>query len=254
MQTYKYPTMVCCLAAVLLGSLTPRSAHAQSEGGLLMEVEASKKVNRQLSIGVEADLRTRNNFKTMDRWKVGIGADYKFTKWLKASAGYALINSNFREKVTKNAPTLYNNWTPSYWGTKHRFYASLAGSYKFANHIKVSLRERWQYTYRPEKTVTRWDFDNAKWEDKVKSGKGKNQLRSRLTVSYDRKRALLTPYASVELYNSWAVEKVRYTAGVDIRLNKKHSLEVFYRFQDMRQQDDEDPDMHYLGVGYQFKF
>lgn len=246
------------LMAVVAVSLSMPSA-AQSEGGLLMEAEASKKVSRQLTVGVEADLRTRNNFKTMDRWSLGISAGYKFNKWLKASAGYTLLNNNNREDIsyqTINGVKAYNNWRPSYWGTRHRLNASLTGTYKFGNNIRLSLRERWQYTYRPEQTVERWDFDNTQWEDNVRSGKGKNQLRSRLQVEYDKKHALLTPYASIELYNAWSVEKTRYTLGTDINLSKQHTLGIFYRYQAIRHvdADDYDPDMHYLGIGYKFKF
>ena len=83
-----------------------------------------------------------------------------------------------------------------------------------------------------------------------------NQLRSRFEISYDRKRALLTPFTSIELYNSWSIEKIRYNIGTDLRLSKQHNLSIYYRYQDMRQVDDEDyePDMHYLGVSYKFKF
>ena len=93
-------------------------------------------------------------------------------------------------------------------------------------------------------------------DDYVRSGKGKNQLRSRLQVELDKKRALFTPYVSMELFNSWAIEKIRYTAGTDIRLNKQNSLSVYYRFQNMKNVDDEDydPDMHFLGLSYKFKF
>ncbi|MBQ7512105.1 MAG: DUF2490 domain-containing protein, partial [Prevotella sp.] len=155
-----------------------------------------------------------------------------------------------------NSDGSYNNWRPTYWGVRHRLHASLTGTYKFSNNIRLSLRERWQYTYRPEKSVERWDFDHVKWEEKVRGGKGKNQLRSRLQVEYDKKKALLTPYASVELYNSWAIEKVRYTLGTDIRLSKQHALGIYYRFQNMRNVDDDDydPDMHYVGIGYKYKF
>lgn len=229
---------------------------AQSEGGLLVNVEAEKKINKQLSIGVDAEMRTRNNFKTMDRWKFGVGASYKLTKWLKADAGYNLLNTNFREDYNYKSSGDVNKWRPAYWGIKHRVYAALTGSYKFDNGIKLSLRERWQYTYRPEKTVQRWDYDNEEWEDKVRSALGKNQLRSRLQVEYDPKGALFTPYASMELYHSWSIEKIRYTIGTDINLSKQHTLGVFYRFQNMKNvdADDYDPDMHYLGVGYKFKF
>ena len=232
------------------------TAVAQSEGGLIAGAEVERKVNKQLSVSVEAELRTRNNFKTMERWSLELGASYKFNKWLKADAGYTLLNTNFREDISYKSSGAYNNWRPSYWGIRHRVHASLAGTYKFQNNLRLSLRERWQYTYRPEKTVTRWDFDNSCWEDKVRVGKGKNQLRSRLQLEYDKKKALLTPYASVELYNSWAVEKIRYTIGTDINVTKSHAFNVFYRFQNMKnvEENEYDPDMHYIGVGYKFKF
>lgn len=232
-------------------------ATAQSEGGLIVGAEAEKKINKQLSIGLEAEMRTRNNFKTMDRWKFGVGASYKLTKWLKASAGYDLLDYNNREKISYKASGAYNHWRPSYYGVKHRFNIALTGAYKFQNNIKVSLRERWQYSYRPETSTDRWDFDEAQWEDDyTRSGKGKNQLRSRIEVSYDKKRAKIEPYASAEFYHSWAIEKVRYTVGADYKLNKQHSIGAFYRFQNMKNVDDEDydPDMHYLGIGYKFKF
>ena len=243
------------IATVLLAAMRlPLSA--QSEAGLLVSAEAEKQVNKKLSFGIEAEMRTRNNLKTMDRWKFGIGAEYKLTSWLKANAGYNLLNQNYREDYNYKSSGALNKWRPSYWGIKHRVYASLTGSYKFSNNIKLSLRERWQYTYRPEKTVQRWDYDDEEWEDKVRSATGKNQLRSRFEIAYDKKHALLTPYASMELYNSWGIEKIRYTVGTDIRLNKQHSLGVFYRFQDMKNvdADDYDPDMHYIGLGYKFTF
>ena len=256
--------MRCCAALLITYQLSLATAVAQSEGGLIVSAEAEKKIDKQWSIGVEADMRTRNNFKTMDRWDFGVGVGYKPLKWLKLDAGYNLLNYNNREKVeyyTSASGNAKIKWRPSYWGIKHRFHASLTGSHKFSNGLKVSLRERWQYTYRPEKAADRYkmkisDQTMELEDDYVRSGKDKSQLRSRLQVEYDKKRALFTPYASAELYNSWAVEKVRYTIGTDIRLNKQHSLGVFYRFQNMKNVDDDDydPDMHYVGVGYKFKF
>jgi len=241
---------------VALVAATSLPLFAQNEGGLLLEADAKKEFTKKFSLGFGADLRTRNNFKTMDRWSLGINANYKINKYLKVDAGYKMLFTNFREKINYKTSGAYNTWRPSYWGNKHRFYASVTGDYKFSNNIHISLRERWQYTYRPSKTVERWDFDNEEWEDKYRSAKGKNQLRSRFQIEYDRKRALLTPYANVELYNSWAIEKIRYTIGSEIRLNSQHSLDVFYRYQNVKNvEDDEyDPNMHYLGIGYKFKF
>jgi len=252
----KTTAMKAALVAAVLSLLPTTAVKAQSEGGLLLGAELDKKLTRQLSVSVEGEFRTRNDFKTIDRWSGSVGASYKFTKWLKADAGYSLLYGNNREKISYNTDGSYNNWRPSYWSTRHRLNASLTADYKFSNNLHLSLRERWQYTYRPESTPTRWDFDNAKWEDKLRKGKGKNQLRSRLQVEYDKKGATLKPYANVELYHSPGIEKLRYSVGADVKLTKRHSLDIYYRFQDQRNVDesDYDPDMHYLGVGYKFKF
>lgn len=258
------------IASVLLVLITYHfsllTSAAQSEGGLILGAELSKKIDRKWSLGLEADFRTRNDFKTVDRWSLGLGVDYKVQKWLKADAGYSLLDYNVREKVehyTSDKGNAKIHWRPSYWGVKHRFHASLTASHKLSNGLKFSLRERWQYTYRPEKAVTRWTFredvsnqDMRLDDDYLRSGKGKNQLRSRLQVEWDKKRALFTPYASMELYNSWAIEKIRYTLGTDINLSKKNTFSVFYRFQNMKNVDDEDydPDMHFLGLSYKYKF
>ena len=232
------------------------TATAQSEGGLVASLEAEKKLGKKRSVEAEAELRTRNDFKTMDRWSIGIGASYKFNKWMKADAGYTCLNTNFHEDISLKSNGNYNNWRPSYWGIRHRMHASMTGTYKFSNNLRISLRERWQYTYRPEKTVTRWDFDNSWWEDKARGAKGKNQLRSRLQVEYDKKKALFTPYASAEFYNALAIEKIRYTVGTDINVKKNHTFNIFYRYQNMKNVEDDEyePDMHYLGVGYKVKF
>lgn len=255
---------IMVLVASILCSLSITPVMAQTESGLLLSAGAEKKVDKKLSVGIEADYRTRNDFKTADRWSVGLGADYKLAKWLKADAGYTLLNTNFREKVAGYTSAKGNDkvkWRPSYWGTRHRLHASLTANRKVWGDLRLSLRERWQYTYRPSKAVERWKLDPADLtkeldDDYVRSGKGKNQLRSRLQLSWDKKRARFTPFASAEFYHSWAIEKVRYSVGTDVRLSKQHELSVYYRFQDMHNidEDDYDPDMHYLGIGYQLKF
>ena len=232
---------------------------AQSESGLIMGLEAETKLTRNLGIGLEADYRSRNDFKTTDRWSIGVNADYKLTKWLKADAGYTFLNTNFREKVTTSGTK--TKWRPSYWGARHRFHASLGADYKVWSNLRVSVRERWQYTYRPEKSVDRWKIDETLKtktfdSDYVRDSKGKHQLRSRIQVEWNKKRSLFTPYANVEFYNSMAIEKIRYTVGTDIRLTKQHSASLYYRYQDMKNVDDDEynPNMHYFGVGYKFKF
>lgn len=244
------------LAAVAFILTSALPLLAQSEGGLYLSAEAEKKIDKKLSVSVEGAMRTRNDFKTMDRWSLDLGASYKLNKWLKADIGYMLLDQNDHEKINYKSTGAYDTWRPSYWQLRHRVYASLTGTVKLGSNFKLALRERWQYTYRPETTAQRWDFDDEVWEDDVRSGKGKHVLRSRLGISYDKKKALFSPYANIELYNGLGIQKVRYTVGTDIQLTKQHAFTAFYRFQDARNVSagDYDPDMHYLGLGYKFKF
>ena len=184
MKTFKTIALLVLLALPMMVSA------GNNDAGLIVGAEAEKKLNKKLSLAIEAEFRSRNDFRTADRISLGLNGSYKITKWLKAELGYQLLIDNNHEKISYNEPTIdddgnqvvnYNNWRPSYWGTRHRFYALLTGSYKL-NRVEFSLREGWRYTYRPEHTTKRYDFDNAMWEDKVINTKHYHILRSRFKV------------------------------------------------------------------------
>lgn len=242
---------------LFLLAMLPMVSMAQSDAGLWTSVGIDKKINKKLSFGLEGEFRSRNDFKTADRWSVGLDATWKFNKKFRVAAGYVLLNDNRKEKISYNNddPTsvnYYNNWRPSYWTIRHRVYAGF-GLSTDVGRWSFSLRERWQYTYRPEKTTTRYDFDNAKWEDTTVNGKAGSVLRSRLQVEYDIPLCTWTPYASVELYNAWSVEKIRYTLGADWKITKQHSIGLYYRFQQYRHSED-GTNINIIGASYNFKF
>ncbi len=238
----------------ILLMLLPATAMAQDDFGVWYSAGAEKKIDKRWSVGVEAELRTRNDSRTIDRWDLGADVEYKIAKHLKASAGYTFLRDNNKEKISLHSDGTYNNWRPSYWGSRHRFHVDLTGSLDVGR-LSLSLRERWQYTYRPSSTTRRYDFDNSLWEDTEVSGRGKNVLRSRLQVDYNIPKCKVDPYASVELFNAWSVKKVRYTVGAEWKIKKSHTLGLFYRFQDVRGDDgDNQADTHIVGLGYKFKF
>lgn len=250
--------------------LMPTTSLAEGDDfGLDFSIEAQKKLSKRWSIGLEGELRRRDNAAINDRWSVGLSGDYKLTKWMKASAGYTyLYDNNVRTTyydsiddavLDGDAETGDPKKRAQYWGARHRLNVSLVFDKKLIGDFRFSLRERWQYTYRPEYTINqRWSFLNGAYDGKPKtySGKGKNVLRSRLQIEYDKKGLKLNPYLSVELYNAWSTEKVRYQAGVDYTLTKQHSVGAFYRYQKVNDNDDFDlePDIHLIGFGYKFKF
>ena len=249
--------------------LLPLTAVAQGDDfGLDFSLEAQKKLSKAWSLSLEGEMRTRDNTKTTDRWSIGLDVDYKVTKWLKASAGYTLLYDNNErisyfeelddEVLDGDADAGDPKKCAKYWGTRHRFNVSLTFDKKLFGDFKFSLRERWQYTYRPEYTVSeRWSYLDNAYDGKEKTYESKNihVLRSRLQVEYDKKGLALTPYGNVEFFNAWSLQKIRYTVGLDWKLSKQHSLGAFYYYQYVRDdEDDLEPNRHMIGVSYKFKF
>ncbi len=242
------------IACIIASALAPTVQAADNDFGMWYSISAEKKITKKWSAEIEAEMRTRNDARTWDRWSASASAKYKLTKWLNAEVAYVFLNDNNPEKISYHTNGDYNNWRPSYWGTRHRFNVSLTGKVAFGG-FEVSLRERWQYTYRPEATTKRYDFDNSEWEDVAVRGKGSNVLRSRLQVEYNIPKSKVDPHASVELFNAWNVEKVRYTVGADWKIRKKHVIGVNYIYQSINGDDvDNDPNSNIVSLSYKFKF
>ena len=246
-------TAILATLLIIVTGTTPFKAMAD-DSGLIVSAGAEKKFNKKTTISLEGEFRSRNDFRTADRLAFTLSAQYKLTSWLKADAGYQLLVDNNAQKLTLNPEGTYNNWRPSYWATRHRAFASLTGSFK-VNRVSFSLRERYRYTFRPGHTTSRYDFDNGRWEDTQVSSKHKHTLRSRLKMSWDIPKCKVDPWASVELFNSFSIEKTRLQVGADYTWKKKHAIEAFYRYQIVNNNDDEEQtNAHYVGVGYKFKF
>ena len=239
------------LLVLLFTALMPQGLQAD-DSGLILSAEASRKIRKGLNVGFEVEFRSRNDFRTAERVSLGASVSYKLLPWLKASGGYNLLIENNREEITYNDDLSYNNWRPSYWGVRHRFNVSLTASYK-VQRVEFSQRERWQYTYRPEKMIDNFDFDEAEWEDHKVRGKGKNVLRSRLQAEWDIPRCKFDPFASVEFHNSKHLDKTRFIVGVGHTIKKTHDFKLYYRYQ-LTGSHSSDPNIHMLGLGYTYKF
>ena len=240
------------LLLLLCNTISPTPSLAD-DAGLVVSAEASHKISKKLTAGFETEFRSRNNFRTAERVSLGPSLSYKVLPWLKASVSYNLLIENNKEHLTyQDDEVSYNNWRPSYWGLRHRFNVALTASYKIQR-VELSLRERWQYTYRPSKTIDNFDFDEGIWEDYEVRGKGKNVLRSRLQLDWDIPKCKFDPYASVEFHTTRELEKTRFIVGVSHSVKKKHNFKLYYRFQ-LTGSGSDDPNIHMLGLGYTYKF
>ena len=222
MARRKRKQLIACLLLLLTTAIFPTSSLAD-DAGLIASIEGSHKFSKKLSASMEIEFRSRNNFRTADRVSLGAEVGYKLLPWLKASASYNLLIDNNREDISyQDDGVSYNNWRPSYWGLRHRFNVSLTGSYK-VQRVEVSLRERWQYTYR--RSRTEWDIPKCKFD----------------------------PFASVEFHTTRELEKTRFIIGVDHSVKKTHVFQLYYRYQLTGSKSDE-PNIHMLGLGYTYKF
>ena len=252
MARCKRKQLTVILLLLMLTATFPTLSHAD-DAGLITTIGASHKFNKKLSAGLEVEFRSRNTFRTAERLSLAGDVSYKLLPWLKASAGYVLLFDNNREKITyQDDGVSYNNWRPSYWGARHRFNMSLTGSYKVGR-VELSLRERWQYTYRPSKMIDNFDFDEGEWEDHEVKGKGKNVLRSRLQAEWDIPKCKFDPFANVEFYTTDVLDKTRFNLGVTHSLKKTHEFKLYYRYQ-IPGKGSDDPNIHILGMGYTYKF
>lgn len=242
---------------LLMSTILSLPMMAQDEGTencLWMSAELQKKINKQWSIGTEVEYRLRDDMKNTDRWTASVSAAYKPYKWLKFDAGYKFIRlqNPFEQKLAANGQTVKRE-TPAYWSNRHRLFASVTGTLSLGQ-FDISLRERWQYTYRPEITVESYDglMEDGDRDDKVKEGKASHVLRSRLEVGYNIPRSNINPYVNVELYHAaGGLDKIRYTAGADWKITKQHTLGAFLRYVDDK---GDDPDYRVIGLSYKYKF
>ncbi len=229
---------------------------AQSDDfGIWTEANLEKKISRNLTLDAGVELRTRDDgFGDIDRWSVGIGASYKLTPWLKAALSYSFLDDN-NHKVSSNGRKYAD-----YWGQRHRLNLSLTASHEFGP-LTVSLRERWQYTYRPEKTVMRYsnvDNDDYDYGEEVGehtyNGKASNKWRNRLQLRYKVTKKW-RPFVSAEsTIGGSGLDKMRYAVGTEYRLNKHHSFDLQYLYQHSYKDDDQEGNRHVLGIGYTYKF
>lgn len=278
-RTKKKWAVVLLTAILAIAPFSDTDAQSSDDDfGVWATVEASKKINKKLKLDFEAELRTIEGVSNIDRVSLGAGASYKFTKWLKASAGYIFMYNHSLDETKYKWEDQFEvpgygtycdyNVDHAYWTERHRFHITLTGEYKIGR-VEFSLRERVQYTRTnsatTDETKYRWqqnfDADYNEIEPTLvvrettpefKEAKQNTTLRSRLTAKWDIANCKITPFASVELYtrlDEWkGFDRLRYRLGADYKIDKKNKVSLYYLFQ--HDNDEEKTKGHAIGIGY----
>ena len=188
------------LFVLLLGMSFP--AWAQSDDfNTWTKFKVNHKIDSRFSVSGDLELRMKDDVSRLDRWGLTVGGSYRPCSFLNLGVGYE---------------THLRNLGDSDWKLRHRYHISATANFRY-QWLKVSLRERFQQT-----------FDR---------GDSETRLRSRLKLSYAPTKGIVSPYFSVEIYQSlddtsfWRADRMRYRPGVEIALAKRWSLDAFYCYQ-----------------------
>ena len=128
--------------------------------------KVNHKIDSRFAVSGDLELRTEDDMSAIDRWGISVGGDYRAFSFLKFEIGYE---------------THYRNLGEIGWKFRHRYRIGATASFRY-QWLKMSLRERFQQT-----------FDR---------GESETRLRSRLKLGYAPQKGIVSPYFSIEIYQS----------------------------------------------------
>ena len=311
------------IAALALAIISPALAEGGDEVAQWRSIGIGKSFGKHWSLDGELEYRACNNY----RFSAGLGVGYKVNKYLKLGAGYNFIlnpreksertndksefpaydparneadspdrypNEWYEQQCPDEFTNGYNYYQAYHLPPRHRAYFSVTGDVKLWGWLKISLRERVQWTWRKsystpklthrEKYVKQYDFDfdedwnivdqwsvvqedvSDVWSTKEYEATTDKVLRSRIKLEIDKKKSHLVPFISAEAHNSISagddmlLQKLRTAAGVTYRFKKHHEVTLAYVLSfDMYDTDNgervyEGDRLHAISMGYNYSF
>lgn len=233
--------------------------------GTWLELGAKKSLPRNWSVGLESELRTVDNSSMVDRVSVGANLDYRVHKYLKLSAGYAILFDYNTENAGKK-------WlTPKYWAHRNRFFVDANSSVKLWKWLRVSGRLRYQFTHRAAQHIERYEcegmdantgqyvYDMDEANIKLKDCESRQVLRSRVKFEVDKKHLDWSPFVAVEFHNNVAVgehmnfDKLRTSVGTSYKIDKRNDVSLSY-VMTLDRTSHPYQALHALSVGYSYDF
>lgn len=265
--------LLSALSFVLLPVVAQRDY--DSDFGTWLELDAKKKLGvSPFSLGVNGGLRMDDNSSSVNRLSVGLDASYKMSKYLKFTLGYTFLD-NYKKDKWKDG-TDDNVWdkrkrvTDDNWRNSHRFYFDISPDIKVARLLRISLRERYQYTFTPVDRYTRSSYyyrevnddlvlmeGRTKHEEMSDAREHKHVLRSRLKFEIDKKGLDWSPFVSIEAHNNLRskmhMRKLRTALGTEYKIDRHHSLGAAYILTRENEEGDKDL-LHAINLSYSYKF
>ncbi len=249
--------------------------HVSLEGGV-RTMDHTKKVDRW-TVGVGADQRLFDN--GIFDLKVGLKWEYMWINYPEQTKDKT-ENYEYEHVVLDENDEPYSYYTDDYmgynhrhqfWRGRHRTSLSLTAGYQPNKRWSFSWKEVVQYSHynKAKTTMDRYRVDDVEEDengalaytyyldnDNIKEYKAKDRvlLRSKVGVDYNIRKCPVDPYLSAE-YGcglNYSANKWKFTAGADFKINKQNKIDLFYRYQ--TEDDDDEPNGHFIGLAYNIKF
>jgi hypothetical protein len=227
----------------------------ESDTGLRLSAEISKRLNRFWSVSLEEEVRFSDDISRLDRLYSTLTVAYRINPYINTSIGY-----QHRLIQQKGKPS--TNYV-GYLDFRHRGIVSASFSYPVGQ-FEFNLRQRMNVTLRTD-SVNPKENSNPEFIS-----------RTRIQAEYSFWSIPLKPYVSVEMFNPlnnpayisdvW-LETLRYTGGFSYRLDARSRIELYYFYEYEMGKDvnigrnsgrvtitTEKEHNHVLGVAYQYRF
>lgn len=274
-------------------SFAASAQDTENYGALWTEVGVTKVLPYNLSIEAGVGFRSHDWLKDANRFDASIGLGYKLGKYLKFGLSYTFIAKHYLSDVeykyqndndfatfqglsivdADDVTRAYQGYNAdaAHWAPRHRVSLEVTADKRLWKTLRISLRERYQFTHQAARDVDRTrfrdpsfdadgaitDYDEVEDVVKEKAAWDRHLLRSRLKLAIDRKGLAWEPFVSVELHNnmgySWHLDKVRTMAGTEYAISRQHKVSAAYVF-NHENDDDGDQNIHAVSIGYKFKF
>jgi len=224
----RFIILVLFLSFVFIGL---SKAQTTNDFGMWISASTEKSLNDSWNLGVSTELRTKDNVGAVDRWQLGVNGSYKVFKVLKLGGGYEFhLKNHTVDDVTEMVP-------------RHRLMFDITPGGKVFNWLKLSLRERYQYTYMMQKGNV-----GASHEHHLR-----NRFKAEIANS---KMKGWNPFTSIEMFNNlgkqFKIDEMRMAVGTTYSINAHHVINIGYLLDLKRSTNSLNKATHTIMSGYTY--
>ena len=227
-RIYNWVRFIILVVFVAFAFVALSKAQKTHDFGMWMSAGAEKKLSADWSAGIGTELRTKHRREYIDRWKLDVHSTYRIHRHFKLGAAYEFHIKN--QATDSETVSLLH----------HRFMADVVPAMSAGGWLHLSLRERYQYTYRMAK-----DDIYARHE---------HHLRSRMKAVMATAQSKWEPFTSAEVFNNmserFTIDELRLAVGTGFRSSPHHSVNIGYMLNLKKSTDRLDNMLHVLTTEY----